>query len=438
MSEDGRTPDAAFDLAACLALAVDSSGTGVWDRDIVSGRIAYSSAWKAMLGYTDEEIGNNITDSYTRVHPDDLERVRTTIQAHFDNHTPLYEVEHRLRCKSGDYIWVLSRGKVVSRNDQNEATRMTGVTTNISATVALSDKLRQSAQLLARLTDAVPGLVYQYSRPALGHAAFTYASAGITDIFGVAAELAASDAAHVEAVIHADDLGAWHATLDASAASLARWEFEFRVLLPGAGEHWRRAEARPSRSADGGTVWHGFVADITQHKRIERQLQEAAQTDFLTGLPNRRFIITRMEHELARIQRDPELASTVLMFDLDFFKAINDKHGHATGDEVLKHFSQLLLHELRRVDAAGRIGGEEFAVILSGADMQDACAFAERLRSRLAASPMPDGDGHIAVTVSIGISAMCGSDNGVADSLSRADSALYRAKQKGRDRIESA
>lgn len=436
MAHDGFTPLCDIELAASIALAVDSSGTGIWDRDFVTGHIHYSRAWKTMLGYAEHEIGDRIEESYTRVHPDDLDKVRATIQAHFDGHTDIYQVEHRLRCKDGRYKWVLSRGKVTSRDAGGKALRMTGVTSDISATVALSEKLRQSAELLARLTDEVPGLVYQYCRPAGGKATFPYASAGIKDIFGVPADLAALDAAYVEAAIHPEDIAAWHASLDASAATLARWELEFRVITPGARDLWRRGEARPRRMDDGGTVWHGFVADITEHKRIERQLQDAADTDFLTGLPNRRHIIARMEQELARIERDAQIASAVLMFDLDHFKDINDQHGHARGDDVLKHFSGLLRHELRRVDAVGRIGGEEFAIILSGADMQDAYAFAERVRQRLAAQPLDDAEGCIAVTVSIGIAAMRAGDAKVADSLSRADAALYRAKEKGRDRIE--
>ena len=80
--------------------------------------------------------------------------------------------------------------------------------------------------------------------------------------------------------------------------------------------------------------------------------------------------MARMEQELARIQRDPQALSAVLMFDLDLFKDINDTHGHAKGDDVLKHFAQVLLCELRKVDSVGRIGGEEFAIMLSGAEFR--------------------------------------------------------------------
>lgn len=424
--------------AASTTLAVTTSGTGVWDRDIASGRITYSVEWKAMLGFADHELGDRIEDSYTRVHPADLPHVMASIDAHFNDLTLAYAVEHRLRCKDGSYKWVLSRGKVVSRDALGKPLRMTGVTTDISDTVALSEKLRQSAELLTHLTDEVPGLVYQYHQHPDGRATFPYASAGILTIFGITPEQAALNAAAAEAAIHPDDVDTYRGSLAVSAATLERWHLQFRVVLPLVGERWREVEARPRKLADGSTVWHGFIADITTHKQLERKLHDAAATDFLTGLPNRRHIMERMEQELSRIQRDPGALSAVLMFDLDLFKAINDRYGHAMGDEVLKHFSAILRHELRKVDSVGRIGGEEFAIILSGADMEDAARFAERVRTRLASTPLCDGGVCINVTVSIGIAAMLAEDASTTNSLSRADTALYQAKQGGRDRVKIA
>lgn len=424
--------------AEALLLAIANSGTGVWDRHIPSGRIVYSAAWKAMLGYAEHEISDRIEESYHRVHPDDLPGVRATIDAHFKNQTLSYEVEHRLLCKDGSYKWVLSRGKVVERDEAGKPVRMTGITTDISDTVALSEELRRSAELLTHLTDEVPGLVYQYRQWPDGSASFPYASAGIVAIFGTNPPLAAMDAAHAEVVIHPDDVALYRATLAASAESLERWHLQFRVILPGAGLRWREGEARPRRLDDGSTVWHGFIADISAHKELEHQLKDAAATDFLTGLPNRRHIMARMDQELARVQRDPLALSAVLMFDLDLFKDINDTHGHAKGDTVLRHFAQVLLCELRKVDSVGRIGGEEFAILLSGADVEDAARFAERVRARLQASPLCEEGICIAVTVSIGVATMLAEDASVNSALSRADRALYRAKQRGRNRVEIA
>ena len=185
-------------------------------------------------------------------------------------------------------------------------------------------------------------------------------------------------------------------------------------------------------------LWHGFSFDFTERPQCERQLQDAAATDFLTGLPNRRDLMTCMEQELLRLRRDDQASAVVLMFDLDYFKSINDTHGHAVGDEVLKYFSSVLRQELRKVDAVGRIGGEEFAVVLSDAGGEAAHGFAQRVRARLASAPVWHEGRAIAVTVSSGVAVMRADDSSVTSSLSRADAALYRAKQSGRDCIAFA
>ena len=113
-------------------LAVAVSGTGIWDRNVATGEIRYSASWFKMIGYEAVPQSNSIEEAFKRVHPDDLEYVKATIQAHFEGKTESYEVEHRLRCKDGRYKWVLSRGKVVSRDADGNALRMAGTTTDIT------------------------------------------------------------------------------------------------------------------------------------------------------------------------------------------------------------------------------------------------------------------------------------------------------------------
>lgn len=181
-----------------MALAIEGSGTGIWDRNIPTGEIHYSAGWKAILGYTDSEITNRIEESYTRVHPDDLASVQATIQAHFDQKTESYAVEHRIRCKDGSYKWISSRGKVVSRDMEGKPLRMIGTTTDITAMRALSDRLQQSVDLITCLTNEVPGLVYQYRLLPNGEAFFTYVSEGIRDIYEVTPEQVADNVSLID------------------------------------------------------------------------------------------------------------------------------------------------------------------------------------------------------------------------------------------------
>lgn len=432
MAQQGTSGSVSGGDTDSLSLAVTNSGTGIWDRDVRSGFITYSSGWKAILGYRDDEIGNRIEDSYTRVHPDDLAMVCAAIEDHFQQRTAMYEVRHRLRCKDGSYKWVLSRGKVVARDEHGAPLRMAGVTTDISDIVALSDELRHSVELLTNLTDEVPGLVYQYCETSDGQACFPYASAGIADIFGATPQQAAAGAAAVEAAIHPDDLPAYRASLAASAATLLRWHLEFRVLTGHGGERWCQGDARPRRQPDGGTLWHGYVSDITERKQIERKLRDAAATDFLTGLPNRRQVMGHMEQELARIQRELDAVATVLMFDLDHFKAVNDSYGHAVGDEVLRAFAAQAQAILRNADIIGRWGGEEFLLLLPETPPGEPTVGVARLRAHLAATEVCSQLPGLRVAFSSGF-ARYAEGEPIDQTIERADRALYAAKSAGRN-----
>ncbi|WP_230492234.1 MULTISPECIES: sensor domain-containing diguanylate cyclase [unclassified Janthinobacterium] len=177
--------------------------------------------------------------------------------------------------------------------------------------------------------------------------------------------------------------------------------------------------------------------DITERKRMNAELLQLATTDFLTGLPNRRHFMASLENEHARLQRELASCASVLMLDIDHFKRVNDEYGHAVGDAVLRHLGALMCQALRKVDVPGRVGGEEFAILLPGTDLSAAAVFAERLRRRVAESSLTiDGGIVLTVTVSIGMAAMVGTDADCDAVLARADEALYRAKRGGRNRIE--
>lgn len=425
--------EAAQELAT---LAMTGSGTGIWDRNVVTGEIHYSSAWKAILGYEPHELSNQVEDAYLRLHPDDLEHVKATMQAHFESRTDSYSVEHRIRCKDGTYKWICSRGKVVSRDLDGRARRMVGTTTDITAAREIATQLQKSVGLITNLTDQVPGLVFQYEESLDGRGFFSYASDGIRDIYELMPEQVAHSSHPVEARIDPRDLAMYRQSLLESATKLTPWHLEYRVRLPRQGLQWRQGDARPRRLPDGSTLWHGFIMDLTERKRIEAELHELATIDHLTQLPNRRHFMNQSEAELVRVQRRESQDAAVLMFDLDHFKAINDRWGHALGDLALIHFAKLLCLEVRPADIVGRLGGEEFAVVLPSTDIEAAVAFGQRVQRRATETPLIDGDNRVAIAVSIGIDNMRVTDVGAYQALARADKALYLAKEWGRNRIE--
>lgn len=178
------------------------------------------------------------------------------------------------------------------------------------------------------------------------------------------------------------------------------------------------------------------VVDITERKRLEEELRELAATDMLTGLPNRRAFITRLEEEHARLRRFDSQQAAVLMLDLDYFKRVNDTWGHPAGDAVLQKVAAVINEQIREVDLCSRFGGEEFAVLLAGAAPVAAREFADRLRRKIAQNAARHEGQDIMVTVSIGVAALRAADDSADAALLRADRALYKAKETGRDRVE--
>jgi two-component system cell cycle response regulator len=174
----------------------------------------------------------------------------------------------------------------------------------------------------------------------------------------------------------------------------------------------------------------------TERLRDNVQLSiEMAITDVLTGLYNRRYMETHVGTLVDQaISRGKPLS--VLILDIDYFKSINDTHGHDAGDDVLQDFAIRIRKSIRGIDLACRYGGEEFVVVMPETDMAVATMVAERLRRRIAGEPFPiqKGAKTIDVTISIGIAAL-GPDDNAAAVIKRADQALYRAKRDGRNRV---
>jgi two-component system cell cycle response regulator len=162
----------------------------------------------------------------------------------------------------------------------------------------------------------------------------------------------------------------------------------------------------------------------------------AAITDALTSLHNRRYIETHLATRVEQAHARGKPLS-VLVLDIDFFKAVNDTHGHDAGDHVLRAFALRLKKSIRGIDLACRFGGEEFVVVMPDTDMAVAAMVAERLRRRIAAEPFPIGKGErkVEVTISVGLAALAGTEDTAAAVLKRADQALYRAKRDGRNRV---
>lgn len=177
--------------------------------------------------------------------------------------------------------------------------------------------------------------------------------------------------------------------------------------------------------------------DISQRKKLEAELFHQANTDALTGLSNRRFFMIQAEQEIRRARRFSRSLS-IIMMDLDHFKHVNDTYGHATGDAALETITRASLESLRESDIMGRLGGEEFAIILPETHLEAATEVADRLLAHIAETKVATPRGAICCTTSLGVAELSQSDSTIDDLLCRADEALFRAKNNGRNRVEVA
>jgi diguanylate cyclase len=177
------------------------------------------------------------------------------------------------------------------------------------------------------------------------------------------------------------------------------------------------------------------IRDVTEQVKLNREVKHLAVTDSLTGLWNRRHFFHLGEQTLLHATRYISPVS-LLMIDLDHFKKVNDTHGHAVGDEVLRELAFLLKKWVRKADIVARYGGEEFIVLLPEVNKASAFETAERIRSRLADAPIWVGDLSVSITTSIGVSEFAQKERETLESLiKKADIALYEAKRAGRNQV---
>ncbi|MBB3693439.1 diguanylate cyclase [Sphingomonas sp. BK580] len=193
-------------------------------------------------------------------------------------------------------------------------------------------------------------------------------------------------------------------------------------------------DTRPRRFSPGDI---GILTNFANIVCDELELRMIAQSDHLTGALTRRGFVEQVELEIARFARY-QRPSSLIILDLDHFKSINDEHGHDTGDQVLRHVAEVIKATIRPSDVLGRLGGEEFGVLLPEAGRDDAVTAAERIRRAIEARPLALVDrSSLPVTASLGIAPVDASTASFADWLRAADAMLYAAKEAGRNAVRS-
>ena len=463
------------------ALALEAASDGMWFHDLLADKISFSKHWKEMLGYSAEEMQNNVETVMKLIHPADITRYKVALQAHFERATPL-ALEVRLRPKEGEYRWFNLRGQAVW-DDHGVALHMAGAATDATArkeaeseAKRLNERLNTSVSELQQQADELSRLremadliqsctTLEEAYRIIGSFAQKLFSASSGAAFMLNPSRNLVEATTVwgnispeEEVFQPEDCWALRRTkpnlVDTQHSTLkcahVKGEAQGGYLclpLTAQGEtfgtlHLRDAAAkgvqRLSNRSNLIELFAEQVALTLGNLKLRETLRSQSIRDPLTGLFNRRYL----EETLSREERRAARANSpigLIVFDVDHFKRLNDTHGHDAGDAVLRALGAMLQSHVREGDIACRYGGEEFVIALPGASIAIVCQRAEELRqaTEKLASLVP-GRSIEKVTISLGAAAY--PDHGATwqEVIQSADKALYRAKQSGRNKVEAA
>ncbi|MBF0256552.1 MAG: PAS domain S-box protein [Gammaproteobacteria bacterium] len=410
-----------------LQLVFDGVNDGVWDWDLKHNQVTFSANWKAQLGYSDAEFVNSFENFIAHMHPEDRPQFMRRLMDYLSGEDKIYQTEFRMRHKEGDWRWIMARGQCL-RDASGKPYRMVGSHTEISARKAAEAQLQMAASVFSGAREGI--LITELQ----GH--IIEVNQAFSDITGYSREEVLGqnprilNSGHQSAEFFA---GLWATLQDKGHWYGEIWnrrkdgEVYAELLTISA---VRDAQGRPSH-------YVALFSDITLLKNQQKQLEHIAHYDALTGLPNRSLFSDRLNQAMANAQRRDQRIALVFI-DLDGFKAVNDEHGHKTGDMLLRELAQRMKDSCREGDTVARIGGDEFVAVLL--DLDDATATEPLLRRLLVAASQPvvttTATASVQVSASIGVSFYPQAQPIAADQLMRqADQAMYQAKLSGKNRF---
>ncbi|MDF2178036.1 diguanylate cyclase [Aliiglaciecola sp. CAU 1673] len=538
-----------------MRYAIKAARLGIWDWRLDEGKLYFNNMWTRLLGYSASYQVLTLEAFEKLLHPDDLQSAREAVRSYLKGQQ--HQLLHVFRLKHADGSWriIRSDGQIVERDRMGKVLRMCGTHADITEQQTTQQELEDTTRFLQRISEQVPGAIFQFRIDQNGQMSFPYANQGMEKLTGLSNEVLKESANPVMATIDERYRESFKQDMESSRQNLSILHSEFRVTMPSPG--WREVFARPEHQADGSTLWHGYVTDISQHKALEQDLRELnqtlvraqqaarlgtwtadlqsgqmwwsdvlfdifavdnqahtnlsmllelvhpedkekveqawqqakrsghlnvehrivrssgairwihqlanrteegklegtaqditarkslevrfheqAMTDELTGIANRRAFMQLLEQEWSRFRRHQLRPAFVILMDIDFFKKVNDTHGHDIGDKVLCHFTSLISNRIRKDDRFGRLGGEEFAVLVTDSNLEDVLILAETLRENIENRPLSiTRTTKVAITASFGVACFSNNDQSFDEVLISADRALYRAKSSGRNKV---
>jgi diguanylate cyclase (GGDEF)-like protein/PAS domain S-box-containing protein len=406
------------------------ASVGYWTSNDAPDSLVWSNGLYQLAGIAAGTITHTAAGR-GRIHPDDL--------AHFEQARRALDGrlwEYRWLHPDGKLRWVRSGMQRLSAPGEPMVAFgvVQDVTRERQATIALQGRL----DFIHKITSRLPGAVFQIRRKPGAAVEFLFISEPASQVYpGFTAADILRDPLCTLSLHHPDDIGAFKTSIKDALVSLQPWQFEYRLRLPDGEVRWLLGQGLPEPDEEGGVLMSGFVTDVSQRKLAEKQIEKLAFYDALTGLPNRRLLIDRLQHTLLSSARHGHI-SAVLFIDLDNFKDLNDSMGHDVGDLLLAQVAQRLLGSVRDTDTVARLGGDEFVVLVEelGDDVNTVTSKVEqvchKILSRLNQVYDLNNLEHHS-TPSMGVALLSSEVTSVDELLKQADMAMYQSKAAGRN-----
>ena len=425
-----------------LNLALEGGDLGLWDIDLATGVRTVNNRVQAMVGCGPGDPVESVAVWAERIHPDDLETWQAARHVHAAGETESLVRDYRVRHQDGHWVWLHSRGRVTQRDANGRALRMTGTYLDVTERRAAEARIQHAGELLARMSRVSRTGGWDYDLR-------TGRSAWSPEMYRIR-ELDPSVEPNRQVVM--DGYSPESRVLLAAARTAAieqqtPWDMELQMTTARGHTIWVRTQGE-AVVENGKTVGlTGTLKDVTGRKQSQidlkmanEKLERMALSDGLTGIANRRLFDQTLQAEWLRGARSGNPLA-LLMIDIDYFKLYNDHYGHAGGDECLRRVAQALAGCSRRAgDLVSRFGGEEFAILLPGADGAAASKVAQSCLDAIRDEQIVHVTSSVGPWLSVSIGVASVKVNAARPALSlieRADAALYRAKHLGRARYET-
>lgn len=418
-----------------LQLALSSADQGLWEWDLKKNRVRIDARHSVQIQLERAASIGEASGWDGFAHPESLADIAQTRQAYLTGQLAAFDVDARLRKQNGEWIWVNIYGKASKHSADGQIARLKGTYRNIEQRKAAENALRESEERLRFVMDATGEGIWDWAIPSdeIRHNSSWYR------LLGQEESALPHSIELYNTLIHPDDKARVDNALRDCLSGGADFVCEYRLRHAQGHYLWLLGRGKVVERAPDGSPLRmvGANKNITERKNAEAEFKRMALFDPLTGLPNRRLLVDRLQQAISKNRRSAQYGA-VLFIDMDRFKQLNDSLGHDFGDLLLIEIGRRLLACIRETDTAARLGGDEFIVMLSelGEDSGEALESAQKIASKILESlnqPYQLGPLPYRSTPSIGLTLFADEESGVDAIIKRADQAMYEAKNAGRN-----